>query len=73
MLLEVIPMFCFGFLRIFGEKSQKRKRENLGKHGLLRCSVGNPCRGVALRHSMGCPSHGEAEMPKRAPLRYATA
>ena len=40
MLLGEIPMFCFEFLRIFGEKSQKSKRENMGKHGLLRRSVG---------------------------------
>ena len=39
MLLGVILMFCFGFLRIFREKSQKSKRENLGKKGLLRHGV----------------------------------
>ena len=58
MLLGVISMFCFEFLRIFGEKLQKSKRENMGKHGLLCRSVGNPCRGVALRHDVGCPRHG---------------
>ena len=47
MLLGVILMFCFEFLRIFGEKSQISKRENLGKHEPLRRSVGNPRRGVA--------------------------
>ena len=57
MLLGVILMFCFGFLRIFGEKSQKIKRENLGKHGLLHNSVGNPRRGVALCCSVGCPRY----------------
>ena len=40
MLLGLIPMFCFEFLRIFGEKLQKSKRENLGKHGLLRRGLG---------------------------------
>ena len=33
MLLGVIPMICFVFLRIFGEKSQKSKLENLGTSG----------------------------------------
>ena len=33
MLLGVIPMICFGFLRIFGEKSQKIKLENLSTLG----------------------------------------
>ena len=47
MLLGVIPIFCFEFLRIFGEKSQKSKKENLGKHGPLRRSIGNPHSGVA--------------------------
>ena len=39
MLLGVILMFCFEFLRIFGEKSQMSKRENLGKHEPLRRGV----------------------------------
>ena len=56
MLLGVIPMFFFEFLRIFGDKSQKSRRENLGKHRILRRSIGNP--------SVGCPSHGEARVPK---------
>ena len=60
-------MFCFRFLRIFGQKSQKSKRENLGKHGLLRRSVGNPRRGVALRRRVGCPHCGEAGVPKWHP------
>ena len=64
-------MICrvsFRFLRIFGEKSQKSKRENLGKNRLLSHSVGNPHRGVALLRSVGCPRHGEAEVPKWNPL-----
>ena len=52
MLLEVIPMICFGFLRIFGEKSQKRKTEKSGQNGLLCCNVGNPRYSVDLRRSM---------------------
>ena len=28
MLLGVIPLFCFEFLKIFGEKSQKSKRDS---------------------------------------------
>ena len=30
MLLGVIPMICFGILRIFKEKEQKRKTGSLG-------------------------------------------
>ena len=74
MLLGEIPMFCFEFLRIFGEKSQNSKRENMDKHELLCRSVGNPRRSVALRHSvgcpcrnMGCPHRGEAGEPKWHP------
>ena len=79
MLLEVIPMICFEFLRILEKNHKKEKPENMDKHGLLRGSVGNPRCGVALRrsvgclcHTMGCPRHGEVEVPKRAPLEYAT-
>ena len=61
MLLRVILMFCFEILRIFGEKSQKRKTKNLGKKGLVRCSVGNPRRGVAVLR------RGEAEVQKWHP------
>ena len=56
----VIYRVSFGFLKIFGEKLQKSKRENLGKKGLLH-------RGVALRYSVGCPCHDEAEVPKWHP------
>ena len=80
MLLGVIPMFCFGFLRIFIEKYQKSKRENLDKHGLLCRSVGNPRCGVSLHHSVGCPRRGKAGVLKWHPLEsygstegYATA
>ena len=47
-------MICFGFLRIFGEKTQKCKLKNLGTSRLLRHSVGNPCCGVDLCHNVGC-------------------
>ena len=40
-------MFCFEILRIFGEKSQKSKLENLGTSGSPRCDVD-------LRRSVGC-------------------
>ena len=61
-------MFCFEFLRIFGEKSQKLKvGKNLGKHGLLCHGVGNP------RRSMGCPRRSEAEGAKMATLGYSKA
>ena len=63
----MISRVSFGFLRIFGEKSQKSKRENLGKNELLSHSVGNPHHGVALRRNVGCPHRGEAGMPKWHP------
>ena len=53
MLLEVIPMFCFENLRIFGEKFQKSKHWKSGHIRLLRHSVGNPRRGVDLRQGVG--------------------
>ena len=68
-------MICFEFLRILEKNHKKEKQENLDKHGLLRGSVGS----VALRRSvgclcrsMGCPRRGDVEVPKRAPLEYAT-
>ena len=67
MLLEVIPMICFGILRIFGEKLQKSKNWKSGHIGLLRCSVGNPCRGVDLCQGLRYPRHGKAEVPKWHP------
>ena len=57
-------MIFFEFLRILEKNRKKGKPENLGKHGLLRRSVGNPRCGVALCRSVGCPRHSEAEVPK---------
>ena len=57
-------MICFEILSDFLRKSQKGK---LGKHELLRCSVGNPCRGVALRRSVGCPRSREVGVLKWHP------
>ena len=54
MLLGVIPMICFGILKIFGEKSQKRK--TIGKSGHIRLihhSVGNPRRSINLHQDVG--------------------
>ena len=69
MLLGVIPKFCFGILRIFGEKSQKYKNwKNLGIIGLIRLSVRNPRRGVDLRQGVGYPHRGKAQVPKWHPL-----
>ena len=66
-------MICFEFLRILEKNRKKGKPENLGKHGLLHRSVGNPRRGVGNPcRNVGCPRRGEAEVPKRAPLGYAT-
>ena len=48
------------------EIAKRSKLENLGI-GLLRRSVGNPRRGVALHSSVGCPRLGEAEVPKCHP------
>ena len=77
MLLGVIPMICFEILSDFWRKLQKGK---LGKQGLLRCSVGNPCcsvgnprHDVALRRSVGCPRRNESRVSKWHPLGYTTA
>ena len=51
-------MICFEFLRSLEKNRKKGKPRNLGKHELLRCSVGNPRR-------------GEAGVPKWHPLGYA--
>ena len=64
MLLGVISMIGFEFLRILEKIRKKRKPENLGKHGPLRCSIGHPHR-------------SEVEGPKRPPpppgVRYDVA
>ena len=58
-------MFCFG---IFGGNRKKEENWKIwAKIGLLRRSVGNPCRGVDLRQGVGYPHHGEAEVPKWHP------
>ena len=54
MLLGEIPMICFGFLRILGEKSQNNNWKKSGHIGLLCRNVGNPRRGVDLCRNMGC-------------------
>ena len=60
MLLGVIPMFCFGILRIFGGNRKKRKG---GKSGHYRAPT--PRRGI--------PSPIRGRGAKMAPLGYATA
>ena len=62
MLLGVIPMFCFGILRIFGGKL-----ENLGIIGLLRRNVKNPRCGVDPRQGVGYPHSSETKVPKWHP------
>ena len=64
-------IFFFEFLRILEKNRKKKKLGNLGKHGLLRYSVGNPRRSVALCRSVGCHHHSEVGVPKWHPLRYA--
>ena len=46
-------MICFEIFGIFGKKIAKSQKKNLGKNGLLRCSVRNPRRSIALRYSLG--------------------
>ena len=60
-------MFCFEFLRILEKNCKKGKLENQGKHGLLRRSVGNPCRGVALCRSVGGLTLTRPRCPKGHP------
>ena len=68
MLLGVIPMICFGILRIFGEKSQKGANWKSGHIVLLhqgvgclaavrpRCQNGTPC----VRHNVAKLHRGVA-------------
>ena len=48
MILRVIPLFCFGILRISEEIVKRGKLENLGIFGLLHRNVGNLRRDVDL-------------------------
>ena len=66
-------MFCFEILSDFGENCKKGKLEKSGLFGFLRHVIGNPCRGVTLLRSVGCPRRGETEVPKWNPLVYTTA
>ena len=50
-------MICLEFLRIFGEKSQKSKRENLGKHELL-CREPTPRHTPTPQRGMPSPRRG---------------
>ena len=64
MLLVVIPMICFEFLRILEKNRKKGKPEILGKHGLLHCRVGNPRCDVKLRRNVGCLVTARPRCPK---------
>ena len=59
MLLGVILMICFGFLRICGEKSKKSKLEDLGTSGSYAAAWD------------ASPRRGQGA--KMAPLGYAMA
>ena len=72
MLLGVIPMICFEILSDFWRKSQKGETGKSGIFGFLRRSIGNPCRGIAIRRNVGCPHRSEVGGAKMAPLGYAT-
>ena len=54
MILRVIPMICFGFFEDFWRKITKKKTRKSRHIGLLRRSIGKPCRGVDLRCRVGC-------------------
>ena len=54
-------MICFGFLMIFGEKSQKSKLGKSGHIGLLRRSVEKPTPQLEMPH------RGKAKGPKWHP------
>ena len=49
-------------------KSEKTGKSGHYRIGLLRRNVGNPRRGVDLRHGVGYPRCGKAEVPKLHPL-----
>ena len=65
-------MFCFGILRIFGEKSKKSKNWKSGHFELLCRSVGNPRHGVDLLQGMGCLTAARPRYQNGTP-RYAVA
>ena len=59
-------MFCFEILVIFRGKSQKRRTRKIWAK-----RAPKPQRRLAPQ--CGMPRHSEAEVPKKAPLGYATA
>ena len=65
-------MIYFGILRIFGEKKYKRAKTGIWEFWAPTSQRREP----KLQHSptpkRGMPRRGEAEVPKRAPLGYAT-
>ena len=65
--LGVISRVSFGFWGDFWRKIAKEKPEKSGQNGLLRRSVRNPRRGVALRRSMGCLAMVRPRCPKGYP------
>ena len=67
MLLGVIPMFCFGILRILEKNRKSAKTRKSGHIRPLRRSVGNPCRSIDLFQGVGYPCCYEAEVPKWHP------
>ena len=67
-------MISFGILRIFGEKNRKKgKVENLGKTQAHTPQCREPTSRCSPTPQRQMPHHGEAEVLKRAPPRYATA
>ena len=70
----VIPIFCFGILRIFGGNRKNEENWKIwAKIGLLRRRVGNPRCGVDLRQGMGYHRRSDTEVPKWHPSGYAEA
>ena len=71
MLLEVIPMICFGILRIFGGNHKKRKTRKSVKNRAPTSQHGEPTPQHRPTPRHGTPSPRRGRGAKMAPLGYA--
>ena len=73
MLLGVIPMFCFGVLRIFGGNQKSAKKGKLGKNRAPTPQSREPTSQRKPTPRNGIPSPRRGQGAKMAPLGYAEA
>ena len=67
MSLGVIPMICLGILRIFGEKSKKRKKLEIWAYRAPTPQRREPTLRCRPTPRCGMPRRGESEVPKWHP------